>query len=75
MAQRTTAPTIRDIAREAGVSHVTVSRVFDGKSAVAAVTKARVLEVAARLGYRPNDLARGLARVKRSREGKTLPPG
>jgi LacI family transcriptional regulator len=43
---------------------VTVSRAFDGKSPVAEPTKRRILEVAARLGYRPNDLARGLAQSR-----------
>lgn len=52
--------TLRDVAREAGVSVNTVSRALNGKPDVSPETRARVLEVAKRLGYRPNRLARGL---------------
>jgi len=52
--------TMRDVAREAGVSVNTVSRALAGKPDVSPETRARVLEVAERLGYRPNKLARGL---------------
>lgn len=52
--------TIRDVAREAGVSTKTVSRVVNGEPAVSPATAARVTEVAGKLGYRPNELARGL---------------
>jgi DNA-binding LacI/PurR family transcriptional regulator len=55
--------TMRDIARAAGVSQSTVSRVLnDATTAVpiAAETRERVLRTARELGYRPNPLARGL---------------
>ena len=52
--------TMRDVAREAGVSVNTVSRALAGKPDVSPETRARVLKVAERLGYRPNRLARGL---------------
>ncbi len=52
--------TLHDVAREAGVSVNTVSRALNGKPDVSPETRARVLEVAKRLGYRPNRLARGL---------------
>ena len=52
--------TMRDVAREAGVSVNTVSRALSGKPDVSPDTRARVLKVAERLGYRPNKLARGL---------------
>jgi len=52
--------TMRDVAREVGVSVNTVSRALAGKPDVNPQTRARVLEVAERLGYRPNRLARGL---------------
>jgi DNA-binding LacI/PurR family transcriptional regulator len=54
---------MQDIARAAGVSQSTVSRVLnDAETSVpiAAETRERVREVAERLGYRPNPLARGL---------------
>jgi DNA-binding LacI/PurR family transcriptional regulator len=59
--------TMHDIARAAGVSQSTVSRVLnDTVTAVpiAAHTRQRVLDVADRLGYRPNPLARGLRGAK-----------
>lgn len=52
--------TIRDIAREAGVSLGTVSRVLSGSSATSEDSRSRVREVADRLGYVPNLQARAL---------------
>jgi len=55
--------TMRDIARVAGVSQSTVSRVLNDAVTsvpIAADTRARVLAAAEDLGYRPNPLARGL---------------
>ena len=54
-------PTIKDVAREAGVSVATVSRVYNGSSLVSEVTSRRVLEAAARLDYWPNGAARSLS--------------
>jgi LacI family transcriptional regulator len=51
---------IKDIAREVGVSHQTVSRVINNHPDVSAETRQRVLEVIQLRGYRPNALARGL---------------
>lgn len=51
---------IKDVAREAGVSTATVSRVLAGKQVVRAETQAHVLAVVERLGYRPNHAARTL---------------
>jgi DNA-binding LacI/PurR family transcriptional regulator len=55
--------TMGDIAREAGVSQSTVSRVLNGAPSTIAIsdaTRQRVQAAAGRLGYRPNPLARGL---------------
>jgi LacI family transcriptional regulator len=60
--------TILDIARAAGVSYQTVSRVLNGKPDVAADTRARIDDVIRELGYRPSDLARGL----RSKSTRTI---
>nr|WP_166780049.1 LacI family DNA-binding transcriptional regulator [Curtobacterium sp. WW7] len=51
-------PTLRAVAERSGVSMKTVSRVVNGERYVAADTAARVLSVAAELGFRPNTLAR-----------------
>src|SRR5262245_41910047 len=55
--------TMRHVADDAGVSRSTVSRVLSGAPSrvpIAEPTRLRVLETAARLGFRPNRLARGL---------------
>jgi LacI family transcriptional regulator len=53
--------TIRDVAREAGVSIAVVSRVLnDGTGPVAHHTRARVVDVIERLGYLPRAAAREL---------------
>ncbi|MBZ0295313.1 MAG: LacI family transcriptional regulator [Anaerolineae bacterium] len=54
-------PTLLDVAREAGVSYQTVSRVINSHPSVAEATRERVLEVIARLNYRPSKVARSLA--------------
>jgi LacI family transcriptional regulator len=55
---------IRDVARIAGVSPATVSRVLNGSETVADDLRRRVFEAAERAGYRPNRLARNLRRQK-----------
>jgi LacI family transcriptional regulator len=65
--------TIRDVAREAGVSVAVVSRVLnDGTGPVAPQTKARVVEVIDRLGYRPRAAARELQARSTSTIGLVL---
>ena len=53
--------TIRDVAREAGVSVATVSRVINGKDHVTPEKHARVVQAMGRLGYVMNQHARSLA--------------
>jgi DNA-binding LacI/PurR family transcriptional regulator len=52
--------TIRDVARQAGVSTATVSYVLNDSRPVSAETRRRVLMVVEELGYRPSVIARGL---------------
>jgi DNA-binding LacI/PurR family transcriptional regulator len=52
---------IRDVARAAGVSYQTVSRVINHSPSVKGSTREAVLETIARLGFRPNRAARALA--------------
>jgi LacI family transcriptional regulator len=59
-------PTLRDVAREAGVSPITVSRVVNRERLVSPNTAAKVKEAILRLGYEPNEMARSL-RERRSR--------
>jgi len=55
-------PTIRDVARAAGVSKSTVSNVVRDAVGVAPATRKRVQAAIAAVGYRPNALARNLVR-------------
>lgn len=55
-------PTLRDVARLAGVSHQTVSRVINGSEDVLPETRAIVESAIEQMGYRPNAIARSMAR-------------
>ncbi|AEV95027.1 catabolite control protein A [Pediococcus claussenii] len=65
--------TIYDVAREAGVSMATVSRVVNGNPNVKPDTRQKVNEVIERLDYHPNAVARGLASKKSTTIGVILP--
>lgn len=65
--------TIYDVAREAGVSMATVSRVVNGNPNVKPATRKKVLDAIERLGYRPNAVARGLASKKTTTVGVIIP--
>ncbi|ROQ65816.1 LacI family transcriptional regulator [Streptomyces sp. 840.1] len=65
--------TIADVAREAGVSKTTVSRVINTKGEVDGSTAARVREVIAQLGYVPSSGAVGLARGNSRTVGMLVP--
>jgi hypothetical protein len=53
-------PVMADVARLAGVSHQTVSRVINGSASIRPATRRRVEDAIAQLGYRPNTAARAL---------------
>jgi LacI family transcriptional regulator len=59
-------PTMVDVARTAGVSLKTVSRVVNGEDGVRPETETRVRDAVAALGYRANDIARNLRRGRPS---------
>lgn len=56
------APLMADVARLAGVSQQTVSRVVNGSASLRPATRRRVQEAIDQLGYRPNSAARALVR-------------
>lgn len=65
--------TIFDIAREAGVSIATVSRVVSGNPSVRAETRERVLAVVAKYNFRPSMVATGLSSKKTHTMGIITP--
>ena len=65
--------TIYDVAKEAGVSLATVSRVINGSNVVKEPTKERVQAAIDKLGYKPNAIAQGLALQKTTVIGLVIP--
>jgi len=67
--------TAADVAKRAGVSQPTVSLVLSNnpKARVAEATRARVLQAAKELGYRPNLLAQGLVHQRSFALGLIVP--
>jgi len=62
-----------DVARQAKVSLMTVSRVINNKGDVSSETRQRVLEIITNLGYRPSAIARSLATKETSTIGLVVP--
>lgn len=65
--------TLEDIAKQAGVSRSTVSRVVNGSPSVSAEVRKRVLKVIQSTGYHPNAAARSLASQRSWMIGLVLP--
>ncbi|NPV86108.1 MAG: LacI family DNA-binding transcriptional regulator [Anaerolineae bacterium] len=65
--------TIKDIARQLGISYATVSRALNNKYGVDPQTRQQVLETAQSLHYRRNDLARGLVKQRTATIGLIVP--
>lgn len=65
--------TIKDVAREAGVSVATVSRALNGLGGIGEETRAYVLKVCEQLSYVPNTLARGLVKQQTQTIGIIVP--
>jgi LacI family transcriptional regulator, galactose operon repressor len=67
------ATTLHDVARKAGVSAMTVSRVVNGRDRVDSETRQRVEEAIQALDYVPNRIARGLISQKTRTIGIIVP--
>lgn len=65
--------TIKDVAKELGVSYSSVSRALNGKEGVSEVTRQKIAEAAKNMGYQPNDLARGLVNKISKTVGVIIP--
>jgi len=64
---------LKDIARELGVSVVTVSKVLRGNADISDATRRRVLKRMKELNYQPNMMARGLASGRTYTVGLVVP--
>lgn len=64
---------IREVARQAGVSTATVSRVFNNAESVHPETRQRVIELAVTLNYSPSPLGRNLVQGRSSLIGLLVP--
>jgi LacI family transcriptional regulator len=65
--------TIADVAREAGVSTMTVSRVLNGRGEITTETRERVQGIIDRLNYRPSSLARSFKSKQTNTIGLIVP--
>jgi DNA-binding LacI/PurR family transcriptional regulator len=70
---RLRATTIKSVAREAGVSTATVSRVLTGVNVVGDNVRAKVMKAVRKLDYHPNRLARSLREGRRKMIGVIIP--
>jgi LacI family transcriptional regulator len=66
-------PTIRDVARRAGVSPATVSNVLGGTRGVRSDSRAQVMQAADALGYKSNHMASSLRRGNTRTIGVVVP--
>lgn len=67
------APTIREVAREAGVSIATVSHALSGNRPVSERTRRRIHRAVERLGYRPNAIAAAMTTGRTRTLGVVVP--
>ncbi|MCF6433690.1 LacI family DNA-binding transcriptional regulator [Leisingera sp. MMG026] len=73
MGKTRSAPTLNDVAREAGVSTATVSRCLNSPERVIEPTRQRVLQAVESLGYTPNFAARVMAAKRSFTIGAIIP--
>ncbi len=73
MGKTTKAPTLDDVAKQAGVSTATVSRCLNSPDRVIEKTKIRVLAAVDQLGYIPNFAARAMAAKRSYTIGAIIP--
>ena len=64
---------IKDVAKEAGVSVTTVSRVMNNRGYISEKTRKKVYDAMEKIGYHPNELAKNLQQQKTNLIGLILP--
>lgn len=65
--------TIKDVAREAGLTVGTVSRVLNSRGYISEATREKVYQVMKDLNYQPNEVARSLSKSKTNTIGVIVP--
>lgn len=65
--------TIKDVAREAGLTVGTVSRVLNNRGYISDATRQKVYQVMKELNYQPNEVARSLSKSKTNTIGVIVP--
>lgn len=65
--------TIKDVAREAGLTVGTVSRVLNNRGYISEATREKVFQVMKELNYQPNEVARSLSKSKTNTIGVIVP--
>lgn len=65
--------TLKDVARESGLTVGTVSRVLNNRGYISEQTRAKVYEVMKQLNYQPNEMARSLSKQKNNTIGLVVP--
>src|SRR5258708_36275082 len=73
MAASVPVPNIYEVAKRAGVSTATVSRVLSQPNVVAPATRRRVMQAVERLGYEPNSTAKNLRTLRTGKLLVTVP--
>ncbi len=68
-----TVATLKDVAREAGLTVGTVSRVLNNRGYISGQTREKVYDVMKRLNYQPNEMARSLSKQKSNTIGVIVP--
>ena len=65
--------TLKDVAKETGLTVSTVSRVLNNRGYISADARERVYEAMKRLNYQPNELARSLSKQTTNTIGVIVP--
>ena len=65
--------TIKDVAREAGLTVGTVSRVLNNRGYISEATRQKVYQVMKELNYQPNEVARSLSKSRTNTIGVIVP--
>lgn len=66
-------PNLKDVAKQAGLSVNTVSRVLNNRGYISDKTKEKVYRVMKEMNYQPNEMARALFRKKSNMIGLIIP--